>query len=121
MRKIKITEHLNHNATRQLTEHINSILQEYDIDKIISNGNLQSVITYGNNYTLSENIKINETQYPIGSFTKSTIVDNKIELGETIPLYVDSTQKWGDSRIFFEKNGVNVLEVEVEDKNGYLI
>jgi len=108
---LKIDQSSNRLALKYLSNEIsNIIIENKEINNIVSNGNICAVLQDDLKYALSprNDINYNDLLFPIGEF-------------DNVNMYIDSLQKWSDNRIFF-KNDIDIIaEIQIEDENSILI
>ena len=117
MKTIKIE--LNREVFGSLNFYITKFIDELksyftnDVNILITNGNLASVLQYSKDYKLEmENIKIDldgkYKTYKIGKL-------------ENIQMMVDPNMKWTDNRIILKNDDILIEEIEVIDQENLLM
>lgn len=109
MKKIEIMQTNHRLSLKQLTDELNLIISDNnDINNIISNGNICSVLQDDLLYKVKDKLKKDERFYSIGEY-------NNIEL------LVDSLQPWTDNRIILRNDNIIIEEIEIIDEESLLI
>jgi hypothetical protein len=110
MKKIEITQTNYTQSLSQLCVQLNKIISENvnNINNIVSNGNICSVLQDDLLYTLKDKLKKDERYYSIGEY-------NNIEL------FVDTLQLWTDNRIILKNHDIVIEEIEIIDDESMLI
>ena len=108
MNTIKITQGHFTEATDFLFKELESTIKKYDVDNIVSNGNICSVIKESSSYKPVPKLTKNKKIYTLGKF-------------KNMILNVDAMMLWTDNRIILRKSNTIVDEISIVDDNGILI
>ena len=110
MKRIEITQTNHKQSLKQLSDNLNMFILENanNINNIVSNGNICSVLQDDLLYTLKDKLKKDERYYSIGEY-------NNIEL------FVDTLQLWTDNRIILKNDDIVIEEIEIVDDESMLI
>jgi len=109
MKKIEITQTSHRQALKQLCDELNLIISDNNkINKIISNGNICSVLQDDILYSLKDKLNKDERYYSIGEY-------------DNIDLFVDTLQLWTDNIIILRNDDTIIEEIEIIDDESMLI
>jgi len=114
MKTIEITQTKFREAQKYFTDEINKIISE-DVDEILTNGNLASVILDSMGYSLDNNTTLEKDEngkakkYPMGTISGKQLL-------------VDPYMRWDDNRILLKDKDENIInEIKIIDENDMLI
>ena len=115
MKKIEI---LKNDSYIQIQKNFCEELKSYltsDVNIIVTNGNLATVLQDSTSYAIDANIPVLEKGgdgraklYNLGNF-------------ENIQVMVDPYMRWDDNRIFFKNDDTIIEEIEITDNESLLI
>lgn len=106
---IEITQEKIQDAQIYFYEELKKIVESFDVNNMITNGNIATVIQDSIHYTLNPNatkvpnLVIDQTIYLLGEFLN-------------LKLYVDTMMRWDDCTIYLKKDDDTICKVIIYDE-----